>query len=64
MVAKRFVAVIGILAVCIAPIWGCGKKDDMVDAPLIKNAPPPPPRPDKPILTPSGAGGSPTSGTK
>jgi len=64
MVVKRFVAVIGILAICVAPLFGCGKKDDMVDAPLIKNAPPPPPRPDKPTLSPSGDAGSRSTGTK
>jgi len=60
MLFKRLAAVIAIAAVCAVPLMGCGNKDNgMVDTPLMKpgTAPPPPPRPDKPTLTPNGNGG-------
>lgn len=37
-------------------VVGCAPKDDMVDAPLKKASGPPPPRPDKPTLSPGAPG--------
>jgi len=58
MLSKRLAAVIGIVAVCAMSMTGCGNKgNDMVDAPLIKNAAPPPEKPNKPDLKPTMGGG-------
>ena len=50
------IALCGALGLLLA---GChsGGSDAAVDAPLMKNAPPPPPRPNKPNISPTGAGG-------
>jgi len=65
MVAKRVLALTCIVAVCIMGTMGCSHNSDSnaIDAPLMKNAPPPPPRPNKPILSPSGDGGGKTGGS-
>ena len=41
---------------------GCKSSDATVDAPLLQNAPPPPKRPNKPEVSPMGAGGGTTTG--
>jgi len=47
-------ALIGCVGILVSS--GC-KKDDAVDAPLTKATGPIPARPDKPTITPGGAGG-------
>ena len=59
MVAKRAVALLGISILCLGPLLGCAPKEDGVDKPLTPNAGgPPPARPDKPEISPSGSGGT------
>ena len=57
MLAKRMLALLCLSVICICPQVGCAPKEEGVDAPLNKNAGPPPPRPNKPEVTPSGGGG-------
>ena len=45
------------------PLVGCSGGDEGVDKPLVTNAPPPPPRPDKPSISPSGVSTAPATGT-
>lgn len=57
---KRIILVAGLVVLAFSALPGCGHKDDMVDTPLTKDAPPPPPRPNKPTLTPGAVGGGET----
>jgi hypothetical protein len=61
--SKRTLAVLSLFIICACPLTGCAPKDDAVDAPLIKDAGPPPPRPNKPSIAPSGPGGGESTGT-
>jgi len=47
-----------LVAVCSVPMVGCkGGDSSGIDAPLTKDAPPPPNRPNKADVSPKGAGG-------
>jgi len=63
MSVKRAAALLGVGLLSLFPLFGCAQKDDAVDAPLIKDAGPPPPRPNKPSIAPSGPGGGESTGT-
>jgi hypothetical protein len=63
MLAKRAVTLLGLTFLCVCPLLGCSSKPDGVDAPLTTNAGPPPPRPNKPNISPSGGGGAPAAGS-
>jgi len=55
---KVFTLFVGV-CLCASPLTGCKSETDDVDKPLMTNAPPPPKRPVKPEVSPSGGGGGP-----
>ncbi len=58
MLARRTVAILTVGLICLLPQIGCNQQRDGVDAPLMKpgTAPKPPPPPNKPVISPKGAG--------